>query len=416
MMHNVGVIRQVFSYMGRFKNSRFVVCLDGDVVDTPLFSGLIRDLALLHQSGIKCVVVAGASSRIDQIFDQYGMEKKRHKGIRISPTISMPFIKMAAFDVTNRVMTLFARNGITGVVGNWVKARNLGVIEGIDYEDSGEVSSIHSDDIISVMEQGMVPILPCIGWSGTGKPYNVSSLELASRLAESLNAEKLFMLTSGEGFHEASTLVNNKNSVSLQDLSTKKLNPLLQNAYNTCEKGVERVHILNSTLDGTILQEIFSNQGAGIMIYASGYENIRPMQHTDAPDIMRIMEPYIQDGILVRRTEESLLQDRERYVVFELDNSVHGCGSLVEYVDQGTAEIAGIAVNRELTSFKVGKKIVQYLIEKARDKGLQSVFVLTTRTADWFEELGFTKNEKFELPKGRDYDKKRKSHVLFLEL
>ncbi len=120
--------------------------------------------------------------------------------MRITSEKAIPFIKMAAFDVSNRVMTMLSANGMTAVIGNWVRARGIGVIDGVDYQSAGLVESVRVDSVRKVMDDGVVPIFPCIGWSSVGTPYNISSNELAVVVSTSVGAEKLIFLTAREGF------------------------------------------------------------------------------------------------------------------------------------------------------------------------------------------------------------------------
>ncbi|THB63562.1 MAG: hypothetical protein D6B26_05935, partial [Spirochaetaceae bacterium] len=174
-VHTVGmavhIIRDIFSYADRFQGSVFVIQIDYDVIAHPSFPMVLQDLVLLHQIGIRVVLVPGARSHIDEILQRYGIDCPKVNGVRVSSAEAIPFIKMAAFDAANRVMTLLSRHRVTGIIGNWVRSRGLGVIDGVDYEESGKVDAISIDLISSVLDDGLVPIFPCIGWSLIGRPY-----------------------------------------------------------------------------------------------------------------------------------------------------------------------------------------------------------------------------------------------------
>jgi amino-acid N-acetyltransferase len=177
------------------------------------------------------------------------------------------------------------------------------------------------------------------------------------------------------------------------------------------------VHIIDGRIEGMILKEIFSNRGFGTMIYANQFENIRPMVHSDIPEVLSLMQPLIDDEILVPRTEEQLEQGLADYVVYEVDGTLHGCGAL-HVLSAGQAEIAGIAVDETYGNQGIGKKIVSYLLEKASGLKLKKVFILTTQSADWFSQLGFVKADVSDLPKERrqTYSKKRRSLVFTYNL
>ena len=191
---HVELIREVFRYTQAFQGKTFVLQLDDAILLRPAVASLMRDLVLLHRTGIRIVLVAGASRRIDDILARYNVSCEKHRGVRIARPEAIPFIKMAAFDAANRVMTSLAGHGVNAVIGNWVRARSLGVLDGVDFQDAGTVDRIRVDLLRGVIDQGSIPILPCIGWSTAGKPYNISSRSLATELASSLQASKLFFL------------------------------------------------------------------------------------------------------------------------------------------------------------------------------------------------------------------------------
>ncbi len=200
LREHVDTIREVFSYLKQFRGTTFVVKIDYTVVNDSLFSVLVKDLAMLHEAGIRIAIAPSAKERIDEVLATYAVPYELIRGIRVTSEQAIPFIKMAAFDVSNRVMTMLSANGITAVIGNWVRARGIGVIDGVDYQSAGVVESVRVDTVRKVMDDGVIPIFPCIGWSSTGKPYNISSNELAVVVATTLGAEKLFFITSRDGY------------------------------------------------------------------------------------------------------------------------------------------------------------------------------------------------------------------------
>jgi amino-acid N-acetyltransferase len=191
----------------------------------------------------------------------------------------------------------------------------------------------------------------------------------------------------------------------------------LRLALRASREGVNRIHLIDSRGEGAVLKELFSNIGAGTMIYADEYESIRPFRSRDLPDILRLMEPLMQSGILVRRTAEQIQEKKDDYVVFEIDGSVRACGALHEW-GEGQGEIAAVATDPLYVGINLGRRIVGCLMEKARKNGMTRIFVLTTCTQDWFESLGFHEAPVDSLPqrKRQLYDQTRKSKVFALKL
>src|SRR4029078_13175528 len=86
--------------------------------------------------------------------------------------------------------------------GMCARGVGLGVVDGVDFQNSGKVEKILTEPLQQILNQGMIPIFPCIGWNAAGKPYNLSSDEIAMAVAEGLQAEKLFFVTNSDGFME----------------------------------------------------------------------------------------------------------------------------------------------------------------------------------------------------------------------
>ena len=148
------------------------------------------------------------------------------------------------------------------------------------------------------------------------------------------------------------------------------------------------------------------------MVYSNRYGGIRPMAMKDISDVLHIMQPFVERGILLPRSESQLEEACQDFIVFEVDDSVHACAALHEF-PEGTGEIAGIAVDEHYLHLGVGPKMVDFLCERARRKGLTSVFALTTQTADWFQKLGFEEADPATLPEKKRlaYNLQRKSRV-----
>lgn len=436
LKEQVELIRQVFGYVDQFKGKTFVIKIGSRIIQHPFFSILVRDLVYLHKIGIYIVLVPGARERIDAVLRENGITWQVEQGIRITPTASIPFIKMAAFDVSNRIMTLLAENKTDAVIGNWVRARGIGVRGGVDFESAGIVDKLKIDIIRNVLDRGLVPIFPNIGWNERGKPYNLSSDELAIRIAQELGAEKLFFITESASLTEDQYNVpdgiemNGDNRVSrfkvgearefLKANETTKEDDMLQLislALDACESGIKRVHILDGRTEGVILKEIFSNQGFGTMIYTDEHSHIRRLDYADVPEVLRIMEPAIERDLLIPRTSGMIEDQMADFVVYEVDGIIHACGALHSFPN-GTGEIAGIAVDETYGGMGLGRKLVTYFLDDARKRGMQRVFVLTTQTSDWFFQLGFRRGSKKELPQERRsrYDSRRRSAVLFFDL
>lgn len=439
-------IRDVIRYIKTFKNAVCVIYIDDEIINSSMLPSHIHDISLIHESGIKVVIVPGCRKRINEILTQSNIEWKIKNGQRITNPESMSLIKMAAFDVSNTIMTSLAGEKVSAVIGNWVKARGKGVIAGVDYGTTGDIESINTEQITEILNDGFIPIMPCIGWSATGKPYNISSLTLATEIAINLEADKLFFvlpdtqlnpkefsipkelnLTSdfnipAMNLKEISSFIKlNKPKAAKSDskeiTKQQKIIDLFSLAKDACKKGVSRVHILDGSIDGILPCEIFSSIGSGTMIYNDEYSGFRSMTLNDISSVLSLMDPFVKKGILLPRTKQSLAEKIDDYVVYSVDGAIHACAALHVY-NSTQAEIAGVAVDESYSKLGIGVKLINYLVNKAKAKKVKSVFVLTTQTADWFEKLGFKSDAVSSLPPERKkkWTPERNSKVLRMKI
>jgi len=431
-------IREVIRYLQKFKNALVVIYLDEKTIESPLFSSHIRDIALLHEAGLKVVIIPGARKRIDQVLKAAGIDWSYENGIRVTTEDAMPLIKMAAFDVSNTVMTSLAANNITAIIGNWVRSRAKGILDGFDFGTAGEIDKLQTDAIREVLNDNFIPIFPCIGWNSVGRPYNISSVLLAQQVATALKADKLFYvmengcLNASDYIVNESVTLNENNDIAAMNIEeveefikanqgklkednnpkTEKLFSLLKTASDACKLGVTRVHIVDGKIDGVLPAEIFSNLGSGTMIYTSNYGKIRQMLQTDVPAVLSLMRPFIENGKLLPRTEQQLEDQLKDFVVYEIDGAIHGCSALHLY-DDTQAEIAAVAVDENFAHMGIGPKMIEHLLEKAKNIGEKSVFILTTQASDWFEKMGFSADAIDTLPEERKkiWSEKRNSKL-----
>ncbi len=432
-------IRDVIRYIKRFKNATVVIYLDDDIIDSPLFVSHIRDIALIHQAGLRVILVPGARRKIDEYLSKNGISWTYENGIRITPVEAMPLIKNAAFDAANVVMTSLAGENLTAVIGNWVRARGKGVLSGVDFATAGEIDKLDDNTIETILNNGFIPIFPCIGWSLNGKPYNISSAQLAAQIATHLQADKLFFLLPDAELSAKNFTIPNELGLSpegcvpamnIEELdeflevnknqtndSEQKIISMLELAKKSVQSGVTRVHILNGSIEGTLPCEIFSDLGSGTMVYKSNYGKFRAMRREDISAVLSLIRPFVSKEILLPRSEQQMEAEYNDFIVYELDGAVRACAALHIY-DRTQAEIAALAVDETCAHIGIGPKMIEYLIEKAKTVSIESVFILTTQTADWFEKQGFVADSIDTLPERRreKWNPKRGSKLFRLNL
>jgi amino-acid N-acetyltransferase len=434
----IQAIREVFGYLRRYHDQVFVIKLDDALLERPLFPLLVRDIVLLHETGIRIVLVPGAKHSIDTVLSKYGEKTQTVGGVRVTSSEAMPLVKLGASNVANALLSLLSENEAHGVVGNWVRARAVGVVNGVDFGHTGRVEKINTELMRGMLDDGLIPIVSNIGWNNVGRDYNLNSSELAVAVARAMQATKLFFVGETAGipvvadckFAEPeevrsglfSNLDRKEGQALLKDFPSA-LEPASQElitlALSALEGGVERVHVVGGARDGILLQEVFSSAGQGTMFYLDDYDHVHPAQATDIPEILRIMQPYVDDGVLIQRTAENLAEDLDHYTVYKVDDVLHGCGALKpigKSGGHGAAELLALVVDPAYAGRGTGGKIVDYLLQKARKKGIRKVFLLTTQTSDFFMRMGFKETPVTALPPERrkSWNPTRNSRVYVL--
>jgi amino-acid N-acetyltransferase len=437
---NPSTVREAFSYLRRFKGDLFLVKLEDSLIHHPLFPLFMKDLVMLHHVGIKVILVPGIKHTINKYLTQFKIDTQYKDGIRVTSSESLPLIRLATMDVSQELMSHLTAEGSKGLIGNWVRARSMGVVDGIDFEKTGKVTRIQSDVLREVIDNGFIPIIPNLGWNDLGDIYNLNSNEVALQLCLSLGVKKLFFVGDEPGISVNSIELpenieevnkTRKNIISSLDfrhaesllqlnlnILSHQMKDYLSKAVGACKGGVQRTHIVSGISEGSILQEVFSTQGEGTMIYINEYTHLRLPTHEDIPELLRFMQDFVQQKFLVSRTPDQVSESLKDFLVYEVDRMIIGCGALHMDTNSETGELAAIAVDTGRQSSGVGVKIVQSLLKQAEEHSLKKVWLFTTQAIDWFAKLGFRKGELNELPEFAQerYNKQRNSIVMIYDL
>jgi amino-acid N-acetyltransferase len=435
----VNTIREVFDYIRRYRGKTFVLKIEDTLIDHPLFPLMMKDIVQLHDIGIHVIIVTGTRATIERHLRETHCQTQIVNGIRITTDAAMGCVKLAAMEVAQSIVTHLSAGNANGIMGNWIRARAVGVWDGTDYQYTGHVEKIQSNIIHKLLAQDFIPVVYNIGMNATGDCYNLNSDQIARQICLDLTIEKLFFIRAQEAIptrgielppgsqvhpngkifsnmdlsHVDFMLTRNKTHLSVENRA------LLTYSKDVIDrpKGVSRVHIIDGRIEGRLLQEVFSSIGGGTLIYGNQYAHIRSATLSDVPEILHLLDGYVKKGNLVPRTASDIKKNIHAYYIYAVDQAVYGCGALYE-LDNNWAEIGAVAVNNTYKSQGIGFGIVQYLIQTARDKQLKTLFLLTTQAADWFFEFGFVWASPSVLPESRQqqYNPERNSRVLLLKL
>ena len=195
----------------------------------------------------------------------------------------------------------------------------------------------------------------------------------------------------------------------LEELLKKEKNNLpkslcskLEHAAQACMYGVPRVHLLNGNVNEALLAEIFSNGGVGTMIYSNEYEQIRRLYKKDIRAVMSLIQQSVRSEELVRRTRAEILASVDDYWVLEIDRHIAGCVAMYPYPEQKIAELACLYVSRSNENQGLGRKLMSFVENLARQRGYLKLFALSTQAFVYLQQKGgFTEAGPEILPPAR---------------
>ncbi len=421
-------------YIHAHRGRTFVIVIGGEAVADPGFPNLIHDIALLHGLGIRVVLAHGARPQVEERLRLRGVETQYINGLRITDDTALACVKEAAgavrVEIEGLLSTGVANSPMAGarirvMSGNFVTAKPMGIRNGVDYCHTGEVRRVDADALHRVTEAGAVALVPPLGYSVTGEVFNLSAAEVGSSIASALGADKLIFLVDGKGLADSrGKLLSNLLPADVDDLLKRRtslpqeLGQQLRSAATACRSGVKRAHLVSRQLDGGLLRELFTRDGAGTLVTAEPYETLRTAKPDDVVGILELLAPLEEQGVLVRRPREVLETEIGHFTVVERDDMVIGCAALYGYEKEQMAELACVAVHPDYRNRGLGDDLLTRMETHARKMGAERIFVLTTHTAHWFRERGFHPSPIKSLPVKRRqlYNYQRNSKVFFKSL
>jgi amino-acid N-acetyltransferase len=430
----VAWFRSVAPYINAFRGKTFIVAFGGEVVADGKFVELTHDLNLLASLGVRLVLVHGARPQIEQHLSHNQIEDHYHQGIRLTDAPTMQCVKEAVGRVRFEIEALLsmglanspmANADIRVAGGNFITAQPMGVIHGVDLMHTGSVRKVDVSAIRDRLAFNEVVLLSPLGFSPTGEIFNLTLEDVATATAIALDADKLIFMMDTDGvMGKKGTLLSELTIASANEiLAGKRKLPddvalFLPCAVRACEGGVARTHLISRHRDGAILQELFSDVGIGSMVVESTLNTLRDATIDDVGAILHILQPLEAEGILVRRSRELLEREIERFVVLEHDHLIIGCAALYPFADEKTAELACMAIQPAYRRHGYGDALLNHISAEARAQGLNKLIVLTTRTAHWFVERGFTEADVSQLPEQKKqlYNYQRRSKVFVKKL
>lgn len=394
------------------------------------FANIVHDIALLNSLGVRLVIIHGSRPQIEERLARAKEQSAYHDGVRITDSAALEHVKDAAGSLRAQIEALLSMglpnspmqgSRMRVCSGNFVTAKPIGVVDGVDLLHTGKVRRVDGAGIAQELAAGSIVLQSPLGYSPTGEIFNLSLEDIAVHTASAINADKLILFGSSAGvMNNAGELIRQcaVGAISAMNIADPEQDALLQTARSACLAGVARCQIISHADDCALLEELFTHDGSGTLVASDEYEQSREATIDDVGGILELIEPLEQEGILLKRSRELLEQEINQFRLLERDGRILACAALYPFADERCGEIACIVSHPDYRGGKRGQRLLDSLEQEARRQGLDRVFVLTTQTAHWFIEQGFVESNRDALPNQKQalYNLQRSSKVFFKKL
>ena len=435
--------RSVAPYIHMHRGKTFVVGMAGEAVAAGKLQHIAQDLALIQSMGVKIVLVHGFRPQVNEQLKAKGHAARYSHGMRITDEVALDSAQEAAGQLRYEIEAAFSQglpntpmagSTVRVISGNFITARPVGIVDGVDFRHSGLVRKVDVAGISRTLDMGAMVLISPFGFSPTGEAFNLTMEEVATSVAIALQADKLIFLAEIPGVRtkpQEPEGEDNPIDTELPLAAAEQLlaslppaqNPsdtgfYLQHCVKACKAGVERSHIVPFAVDGSLLLEIYVHDGIGTMVVDEKLEELREATADDVGGILQLIEPFERDGTLVKRDRTEIERDIANYTIIDHDGVIFACAALYPYPEAKTGEMAALTVSPQSQGQGDGEKVLRRVEQRARAMGLESIFVLTTRTMHWFLKRGFVQVDPDWLPdaRKRKYNWDRRSMVFVKKL
>jgi len=389
----VSDLRGILHYVPRFRERIFIVAIDGDVVASENFGNILLDLAVLRSLNIRVVLVHGAAWQIEQLATRRGVAISNSDGTGITDEPTLEISIDASIRITNEIMQGLTSVDLRAVCSNAIIAHPFGIRGGVDYAHTGKVERIDVNALRLYLNEGMIPVIPPLGFDGEGKTFRVNSDNIAVEIAEALRATKIIYLMSEDGVCIDGKIIPQLSIAEAEEiLKRHKLNPNLSSKIEygarACRNNLPRVHLINGLVNEALLSEVFSHDGIGTMIYSNEYQQIRRIYKKDVRSVMTLIRQSINNEELIRRTRADIIARIDDYWVLEIDRTFMGCVAVHCYPEEKKAELACLYVAKDSEGQGYGRKLMAFAEKLAAEKGMEQIFALSTQAFAYFQQKG----------------------------
>ncbi len=400
-------LRGILQYVPQFREKTFVVSVDGAAVADENFANILTDVAVLWSLSIRTVLVHGASVQIRALADERGVAPSDLEGSGVTDEATLKLSLDAANRLTHEILEGLSAADLRAAATNAVTAHPLGILKGVDHLHTGKIERIDTGLLQTLLQNGVVPVVPPLGLDGEGHTFRLNSDAVAVEVARALSAAKLVYITTADGLGVGGTLARQLSVAELRDALQKgTVAPdqvsKARHALAACEAGVPRVHVINGSVDEGLLSEVFSNEGIGTLVYVNDYQQIRRARRGDVRAIEQLIRSGIEKDELAPRSRASIERELDDYFIFEVDKNPIACVALHVYPEEKAGELACLYVRPSHENQGIGRTMAQFVESRSRELGLRRLLALSTQAFNYFQQkAGFAEGSPDDLPPAR---------------
>jgi amino-acid N-acetyltransferase len=403
-------LRGILKYVPRFQGQIFIIAVDGSIVADENFGNLLVDIAVLRSLGIKVVIVHGIGQQLQELSTARKIPITNVDGTGMTDAATLDLAIRASSRVSHAVIEGLTQNGLKCAVTNAVRALPTGIIRGQDQQFTGKVDRIDKDFLGELIAGQVVPVVSPIAFAPDGKSLRINSDLLAAEIAEALQATKIIYLMPTAGLeidHDVRREISVEALRKLLEDSPERIGENTRSkavhAIKAIETGTPRVHMLDGRVFDGLLNEIFSNEGVGTLVYGNDYQQIRRARKSDVRLISNLTRNAVRREELIYRTQQAIEKNIDQFYVFEIDENIIACVTLYFYPDKPQmAEVGSLYVMPFYHNRGIGKKMVEYACMIAKERGATTIIALSTQSFGFFTNVcGFEEASKEILPEAR---------------
>jgi acetylglutamate kinase len=284
----VRALRSAAPYIRMYKNKIFIIKAGGAVFSDEISTrGLIEQVAILHQVGIKTILVHGGGPQLDSLQAAMGLETRMVNGRRVTDQKSIDVTAMALNGLINTRILAICRAldieaiGLSGVDAGLIRAHKRppvpiaqGSAETVDYGFVGDIDSVNSGVLEKLLESGLMPVVSPLSADSNGTLLNINADTVAAAIGGALSAEKLVLCTGAPGIlDEPGSVISYTDIMGLKRLRDQGslrdgMLPKATAIEQAIRGGVRRVHVISYKSADSLLAEVFTNEGTGTLVVA----------------------------------------------------------------------------------------------------------------------------------------------------